>query len=81
MIEVRLQTSGSMASAHATVSIGLEGLLVSVAKLRCEGDGALHCENGPPDGRGRAMDHNWIYVCLADGVPVAQQRPSPFALS
>ena len=70
-----------LASAHATVSIGLEGLLISVAKLRCEGDGALHCENGPPDGRGQALDHNWIYVCLADGVPVAQQRPSPFALS
>ena len=70
-----------LASAHATVSIGLEGLLISVAKCRCEGDDALHCENGPPDGRGQALDHNWIYVCLGDvAVPFAQ-RPSPFALS
>ena len=69
-----------LASAHATVSIGLEGLLISVAKCRCEGDGALHCENGPPDGRGQALDHNWLYGCLGDAVPVAR-RPSPFALS
>ena len=68
-----------LASAHASVSIGLEGLLISVAKCRCEGDDALHCENGPPDGRGQALDHNWIYVCIGDGVPVVQ-RPSPFAL-
>ena len=69
-----------LASAHALVGKGLEGLMISVAKCRCEGDDALHCENGPPDGRGQALDHNWIYVCIGDGVPVVQ-RPSPFALS
>ena len=69
-----------LASAHATVSILLEGLMISVAKCRCEGDDALRCENGPPDGRGQALDHNWIYVCIGDGLPVVQ-RPSPFALS
>ena len=70
-----------LCSADATVSILLEPLLISVAKCRCEGAGALHCENAAADGRGQALDHNWIYVCLGDGVPVAQQRPSPFALS
>ena len=69
-----------LASAHATVSIILEGFLISVAKCRCEGDAALQCDNGPPDGRGQACDHNWVYVCIGDGVPVVQ-RPSPFALS
>ena len=68
-----------LASAHASVSILLEGLMISVAKCRCEGDDALQCENGPPDGRGQALDHNWIYVCIGDGMPVVQ-RPSPFAL-
>ena len=70
-----------LGSAHATVSITLEGLLISVAKRRCEGDDALHCENG----RGQALDHNWIYVCIGE-VPVAPlssfyKRPNPFALS
>ena len=72
-----------LASADASVSIGLEGLLINVAKCRCDADaasGALHCENGPPDGRGQALDHNWLYVCIGDAVPVAR-RPSPFALS
>ena len=72
-----------LASADASVCIGLEGLLINVAKCRCDADaasGALHCENGPPDGRGQALDHNWLYVCLGDAVPVAR-RPSPFALS
>ena len=68
-----------VASADASVSILLEGLMISVAQCRCEGDDALHCENGPPDGRGQALDHNWIYVCIGDGMPVVQ-RPSPFAL-
>ena len=69
-----------LASAHALVGKDLEGLMISVAKCRCEGDDALHGENGPPDGRGQALDHNWIYVCIGDGMPVVQ-RPSPFALS
>ena len=73
-----------LASADASVSICLEPLLISVAKWRCDGDaasGALHCENGPPDGRGQALDHNWLYVCIGDVVPVVARRPSPFALS
>ena len=72
-----------LASADASVSICLEPLLISVAKCRCDDDaasGALHCENGPPDGRGQALAHNWLYVCIGDAVPVAR-RPSPFALS
>ena len=68
-----------VASTDASISMLLEGLMISVAKCRCEGDDALHCENGPPDGRGQALDHNWIYVCIGDGMPVVQ-RPSPFAL-
>ena len=72
-----------LASADASVSILLEPLLISVAKCRCDGDaasGALHCENGPADGRGQSLGHNWLYVCIGDAVPVAR-RPSPFALS
>ena len=74
-----------LCSAHATVSILLEPLLISVAKLRCEGDGSLYCENIAVDGRGQALDHNWIYVCIGE-VPVAPlssgwKRKGPFALS
>ena len=74
-----------LCSADATVSILLEPLLISVAKLRCEGDGSLYCENIAVDGRGQALDHNWIYVCIGE-VPVAPlssgwKRKGPFALS
>ena len=71
-----------LASADASVSILLEGLMISVAKCRCEGDDALHCENGPMSASWAftsAFHHNWIYVCIGDGMPVVQ-RPSPFAL-
>ena len=71
-----------VASADASVSILLEGLMISVAKCRCEGDDALHCENGPMSASWAftsAFHHNWIYVCIGDGMPVVQ-RPSPFAL-
>ena len=74
-----------LCSADATVSILLEPLLISVAKLRCEGDDSLHCENEAVDGRGQALEHNWIYVCIGE-VPVAPlssfyKRKSPFAFS
>ena len=81
--KLKYQKMFVLASADASVSICLEPLLISVAKCRCDDDaasGALHCENGPPDGRGQALDHNWLYVCIGDAVPVAR-RPSPFALS
>ena len=74
-----------LGSAHGTVSIGLEALLISVAKCRCEGDDALHCENDAADGRGQALDHNWTCVCIGE-VHVAPlssfyKGPNPFALS
>ena len=77
-----------VASADASVSILLEGLMISMAKCRCEGDDALHCENGPMSASWAftsAFHHNWIYVCIGEA-PVAPlssfyKRTSPFALS
>ena len=61
-----------LCSADATTaSILLEPLLISVAKMRCEGDDSLYCENEVVDGRlQQALDLHWIYVCIGE-VPVA----------